>query len=247
MQPTPQKPRPTPTPREGGAQRSARLGTFVRVLISIVILWHFLGVFLAALSIGGSSDLVMAIAQQRPMQWYLDVLYMNQGHSFFAPDVGPAHLIRYELHDQNGQVLDKGEFPKEEWPRLRYHRHFMLADQADMPSPDEQFNKEWQRKYLEAYGRQLLRANPNAQSVRVQRIAHWPLPLDLAQQNRTLTDPEGYELISEVTQRRSDLGPEASDQSQMWQGGPSPQMNHGYPPNPSYPMNTAGRWNGAPR
>jgi hypothetical protein len=123
----------------------------------------------------------------------------------------------------------------------------MLADQAELPSPNEQFSKDWQRKYLEAYGRQLLRQNENAQSVRVRRIAHWPLPLELAEQNRTLTDPEGYELIMEATQRRSDLGPEVGDQSQMWQGGPSQQMNPGYPTNPSYPMNTAGRWNGAPR
>ncbi|MCI0332663.1 MAG: hypothetical protein L0228_05515 [Planctomycetes bacterium] len=233
MQPTPQKPRPTPTLREPGAspKRPGRPGAFVRVVISLLIVWHFAGVFLAALSIPTSSQLVMDAAQHRPMQWYLDALYMNQGHSFFAPEVGPGHLIRYELFDQSGQVMEKGEFPKDEWPRLRYHRHFMLADQADMPGSEES-SKYWQRRYLEAYARQLLRTNEIAQTALVRRIAHWPLPRELALQQRTLTDPEGYELLMEVTQRRSDLGPEETNQSLMWQGGQ---------------MNTAGRWNGAPR
>ena len=120
----------------------------------------------------------MNIAQKPPMQWYLDALYMNQGHSFFAPDVGPGHLIRYQLFDQSGREIEQGEFPnrKEHWPRLFYHRHFMLADQSELPSDDKQFRDYWQRKYLEAYGRHLLRINENAQSVRLQRFAHWPLP-----------------------------------------------------------------------
>ncbi len=235
MQPTPQKPRPTPTTREAGAspRRPGRLGGFVRVVISLLIVWHFAGVFLAALSIPISSQLVMDVAQHWPMQWYLDATYMNQGHSFFAPEVGPGHLIRYELFDQSGRVLDQGEFPKDQWPRLRYHRHFMLADQAGMPG-NEEVNKYWQRRYLEAYARHLLRVNENAQSVRLRRIAHWPLPRELALQERTLTDPEGYELLMEVTQRRSDLPPEDSAQSLMWQGAGNQ-------------MNTAGRWNGVPR
>jgi hypothetical protein len=222
MQPT-QKPVTPTKPREPGAspKRNGRLGTVLRVIISLWIVWHFAGVFLAALSIPPTSSLVLDIAQRPPMQWYLDALYLNQGHSFFAPEVGPGTLVRYELYDQSGRVMEQGEFPKRGayWPRLRYHRHFMLADQSSMPG-DEQFSKLWQRKYLEAYARHLLRVNENAQAVKVQRIAHWPLPRDYKLQGRTLTDPEGYEVLSEATQRRSDLGPDDRNQSQiMWQSG----------------------------
>jgi hypothetical protein len=220
MQPNPKSVTPTKQ-REPGAssKRNGRLATWLRVIISIWIVWHFAGVFLAALSIGVTSDLVRDVAQRPPMQWYLDATFLNQGHSFFAPEVGPGHLIRYELFDQSGRPMEQGEWPKNEWPRLRYHRHFMLADQAGLPG-EKEFSDYWQRQYLEAYARHLLRVHPDAQAARVTRIAHWPLPRDFALQQRTLTDAEGYEKLMEVTQRRSDLPPEEQGQGQtMWQSG----------------------------
>jgi hypothetical protein len=253
MQPTQQKPRPTPTPREPGAKRPGKLGPLLRVAISIVIVWHVTAIFLAALSIDGSSPLVMSIAQGRPMQWYLDLLYLNQGHSFFAPNVGPSGVIHYELFDQSGSVIEDGEMPsrKDHWPRLRFHRHFMLADQA--PSGDDEYNSKWARPYLEAYARQLLRANPQAQAARVRHYAHWPLFRELevrardpeygrdrayqdmaralAQEGITV-DARGYQMLLEVTQRRSDLGQQQPDQTNVWQSGP---------------VETAGRWSGGPR
>src|SRR5207244_271456 len=92
------KPKPAAPTREGSSspRRPGRPAAFIRIALSMWILWHFTGVFLAALSIGVTSDLVLKVSQNPhgPMQWYLDALYMNQGHSFFAPDVGPGHLIR---------------------------------------------------------------------------------------------------------------------------------------------------------
>ena len=152
--------------REGGSppRRNGAPGPIIRIVISLLIVWHFTGVFLAALSIPASSPLVMNIAQKRPMQWYLDALYLNQGHSFFAPDVGPGHIIRYELLDQSGRAIEQGELPsrKEHWPRLFYHRHMMLADQSELPSDDKQFRDYWQRKYLRGLRRHhLLHVNEN--------------------------------------------------------------------------------------
>ena len=66
------------------------------------------------------------------MQWYLDALYLNHGHAFFAPirrrrPPGPLPDVSIE----NAQYETQGEFPnrKGQWPRLFYHRYFMLADQ----------------------------------------------------------------------------------------------------------------------
>jgi hypothetical protein len=254
MQPTPQKVRPAPEPRESRAKGNGKSGPALRMIISIVIVWHFTAIFLAALCIPDSSPLVYDVAQKRPMQWYLDALYLNQGHSFFAPDVGPGHIIRYELFDQTGRSMGDGDLPslKDHWPRLRYHRHLMLADQAPMgDGPNEQ---SWQRTYLEAYARQLLRDNPPAQAVRVRHYAHWPLYQELEvdarnpdigrerayqafvqqmAQRGVNIDARGYQLLMEVTQRRSDLGPEPQpDQSSVWRSGP---------------VETAGRWTGGPR
>lgn len=250
MQPTPQKVRSTPEPR---AKRDGKLGPALRLIISAVIVWHFTAIFLAALCIPASSLLVRDIAQKRPMQWYLDALYLNQGHSFFAPDVGPGHAIRYELFDQSGQSMGARDLPsrKEHWPRLRYHRHLMLADQA--PMGDDPNDQSWHRTFLEAYARQVLRDNPEAQAVRLRHYAHWPLPMEFETKARTdnygwerayqdfarvmanngvKLDEHGYELLMEVTQRRSDLGPEPqSDQSNAWQSS----------------VETASRWGAGPR
>jgi hypothetical protein len=230
------KPRPSVLPREEGARsrRPGRIPSWLRIALSLLIIWHFTGVFLAALTMPVTSQLVYKLCQERPMQWYLDALYMNQQHSFFAPDVGPGNIIRYELFDQGGQLIEKGELPdrKVHWPRLRYHRHFMLADQADFSTNNEQYRKQWQRAFLEGFARHLLRSREDAATVRVQRVAHWPIPRTLALEGRKITDPQGYETQLEVTQRRGDLGPAESDQS-----------------NAAYmrPMNTAQRWIGVTR
>ncbi len=217
---TPQKQRPTAPQRElGSSKRNGRPGLVLRIAISLLIVWHFAGIFLAAMLVPATSPLVLALSEKPPMQWYLDVLYLNQQHSFFAPEVGPGHIIRYELLDQSGRAIGQGEWPnrKEQWPRLFYHRYMMLADQADFPADNKEVRNLWQRKYLEAYGRHLLELNKNAQSVRLQRIAHWPLPRDLALQGKKMTDPQGYDVLMDITVRRSDLGPAPSNQSLYWQ------------------------------
>jgi hypothetical protein len=262
--PPPQKPRVATPQREAGApRRNGRPGPVIRIAISVWILWHFAGVFLAALSIGVTSPLVMNVAQKPPMQWYLDALYLNQGHSFFAPDVGPGHIVSYELFDQSNRVIDKGTLPdkKEHWPRLFYHRHMMLADQADTPSDDKRVSDNGQRMYLTAYARQLLRTHKEAQAVRVQRYAHWPLPTsyltegrkrgyeqltrDFAQQGQNRrVDDQGYEMLMEVVQRRSDLGPETDDQSSNAYDRSTPNQNLNWQYDRS---NVAGRGTGGRR
>jgi hypothetical protein len=177
--PTPApKPRPATPQREGSGRRAGRPALAIRVVFTVFIVWHFTGVFLAALSVNNNSELVLGIAQHWPMQWYLDLLYMNQGHSFFAPEVGPGHVIRYQLLDQNGREIEHGDFPsrKEHWPRLLYHRYFMLADQSELPFNDKTNRDLWQRRYLEAFGRQLLREHVQAETVVLRRYNHWPLP-----------------------------------------------------------------------
>lgn len=61
---------------------------------------------------------------------YLDLLYLNHGYSFFAPEPGPSYIMRYEVHQEDGSVV-RGRLPdlEEYWPRLLYHRYFMLATQ----------------------------------------------------------------------------------------------------------------------
>lgn len=71
---------------------------------------------------------------------------MGHGYRFFAPNPGDSHLVQYKVTKNDGTQI-KGVFPDREnaWPRLLYHRWFMLsetifAEHAQTPSPNE-FNK----------------------------------------------------------------------------------------------------------
>lgn len=65
---------------------------------------------------------------------YLNLLYLNHGYEFFAPNPVPSRVIDYEVTQPNGEVLT-GRLPSldDQWPRLLYHRHMMLVDQEQMP------------------------------------------------------------------------------------------------------------------
>jgi len=68
------------------------------------------------------------------IQPYLDGLYLNHGYSFFAPEPGPSFVLKYEVTPAEGEPI-VGRLPDldEHWPRLLYHRYFMIASQnADL-------------------------------------------------------------------------------------------------------------------
>jgi hypothetical protein len=262
------KPKPAASQREG--KRNGRPGALVCGLISLWIVWHFSAIFLAAMCIPGpSSPLAAMVAEnpKSPMFMYLNALYLNQGHSFFAPFVGPGHVIHYEYFDAANQRVGEGTLPdkKEHWPRLLYHRHMMLADQLDMMVGDKATSEARRKVFLEAFGRQLLRNNRAAQVVRVQLFAHYPLSSDYAQMGRAAGyqrmsqdmahegDPhqlneQGYELEAEAVQRRSDLPPEpeqpAESQKQSFVPTAQPSRNLNWQ---SERSNVANRWQGGSR
>jgi len=65
---------------------------------------------------------------------YLNLLYLNHGYEFFAPDPAGTHIIDYQVTQPSGNVVE-GRLPShdQQWPRLLYHRHMMLAEQTQMP------------------------------------------------------------------------------------------------------------------
>jgi hypothetical protein len=241
----PNRPQPPGLERDAPAQqqrpRSRKQGQMplvVKVIVSLLVSWHITAVFLAPLSIQPSSPLVVEIAQQRPMQWYLDALYLNHGYHFFAPEPSNGHLIRYQVMDDRNGILAQGEFPskKDNWPRLLYHRYFMLADQCEVAAPTEAEANQWRDTYLKAYARELLREHPSAATVRVERVVHFPLrAIDAIKINddeslqqyrdQPLNYPPTYQVEAEVTQRRSDLDQAQAattwrqDVASGWQGG----------------------------
>jgi len=59
-------------------------------------------------------------------------LFLGHGYRFFGPDPGPSHLVEFEITKEDGTTV-KGKFPDRDdpeasFPRLLYHRWFMLSE-----------------------------------------------------------------------------------------------------------------------
>lgn len=59
---------------------------------------------------------------------YLELLFLNHGYHFFAPDPSGATLLSFEATAPDGRS-EWGRIPDRKlFPRLRYHRHFLLTE-----------------------------------------------------------------------------------------------------------------------
>ena len=131
-----------------------------RGLLSLAILFHLAAVafpplaFQARGPLGGSPSVQAFLT---PVRGYGEFLYLNRGYAFFAPDAGPSHLIQVALTDDAGNVEER-MYPDlgRDWPRLLYHRHFMLAeflqDAYQPPLPPPSYAEEDPEAY-EQWGR----------------------------------------------------------------------------------------------
>ena len=115
------------------------------MLISIAVLVHLMAVIAAPMATpnfsGGQLVLPNGLQQGiadfvRP---YLVMAYLNHGYRFFCPAPSPGHIVRYTLDMPDGSTTTD-VFPnlKTEWPRLLYHRFFMLVGKAEsLLDPEE--------------------------------------------------------------------------------------------------------------
>ena len=121
---------------------------------------------------------------------YLQATALDNGYRFFAPNPGPSHLVRYELYHPDGS-RDDHVFPnrEEHFPRLLYHRHFMLSETISalvgpfIEAPAEGFlNEDHRRDFYGAKQRgmalvrsvaeYLLHSNPEVGKVRMFLVTH---------------------------------------------------------------------------
>lgn len=116
-----------------------RCPTSIQYVLLVAFLIHFLGVLAEPLRFFSRSEIRTAPEfawLSDTMKPYSQWLYLNHGYFFFAPNPGPGHLIQCTLSTtasdessdkEPGQVLllpDRNEH----WPRLLYHRYFMLSE-----------------------------------------------------------------------------------------------------------------------
>ena len=158
------------------------------VIASIVIALHIVGITLAPASVPPASQL-----SQNAWEWfspYLQAAYLNHGYHYFAPNPGPSSLIEYTITKQDG-TREWGRIPdrKKNWPRLLYHRHFMLTEFYGglPPSADEM-----RQAVAQSYASQLLK-EPGAVSVELTHVTHQLSTREEILEGAMLDAPDKYE------------------------------------------------------
>lgn len=196
--------------RGGGSLR--QLKPRWKWLLSAVVVLHLLAVVAEPFRFFTRSSRGTSPAADPARQWlapYVEFAYLNHGYFFFAPEPGPSHLIecRMSLPDERQVSL---VFPdkKKQWPRLLYHRHFMLAEflhqlhvppfDASLVGDDQRFASDWQaeRKVFEGVRdsmAQHVATKFGAQTARIERLEH-RLPSDdeVFRQRLPLNSPTLY-------------------------------------------------------
>jgi hypothetical protein len=174
-----------------------RWGPRARIVASVLVVLHLLAVLVGPLSVPPSIIGGFLRGFYRP---YIEAGYLNHGYKFFGPDPGPSHLVRFELELEDGSPV-KGTIPDraEHWPRLLYHRHFMLSEfvlsQGGPVDPrltwEQQPLSPAQRAYARSYARHLLDRH-EARRVTLYLVEHAiPFP-DQVLKGIKLDDPVFY-------------------------------------------------------
>jgi hypothetical protein len=107
--------------------------SLAKLVASLLISVHVLAVVAEPFHFFSHSSQRGTSAAARPIRWmldpYVEFLYLNHGYFFFAPEPGPSHLFDCQLNFADGDYSTL-RYPDKtkQWPRLLYHRHFMLAE-----------------------------------------------------------------------------------------------------------------------
>jgi hypothetical protein len=157
----------------------------LRWVISLWLVFHISAIVIAPWSVAPSSDLVQdAWGLYQP---YLQLLFLNHGYHFFAPEPTESTLLAFEVERSDGTVITQQRIPNRSIvPRLLYHRHFMLTEHLrDAP---EELQQEWLQSYAEhlcwKYG---------AARVKLTGQLHNLPSMDMIKDGVRLDDPESYE------------------------------------------------------
>ncbi len=119
-------------------------------------------------------------------QPYLQFLNLNNGYHFFAPEPTSSTIIEYDAERPDGSVVH-GQIPdRSTWPRLLYHRYFMLAEQ--MENEPEELATAWAESYATH-----IASVQGASKVRLTRVTHLLATMEAVREGTGLEHPESYE------------------------------------------------------
>ncbi len=171
-----QAPLPASSP---GRQIASSVGF---VLVNVWLVYHLAGIILAPWSVPPSSRLVQNA--WRGVKPYVQILFLNHGYHYFAPEPGNSTLVAYVLELPNGK-RETGRIPNRGIrPRLLYHRHFMLTE---FLAASENYPPAVRTELLRAMARELCREH-GALRVTLSKVSHRLPTMERIRAGGTLDD-----------------------------------------------------------
>ncbi len=182
-----------------------------RLMASLALLWHLAATLIGPLSLPPTilSDYLLPLFGP-----YHKAIFGGHAYKFFAPDPGPSHLIEFDVERADGSHVT-GTFPDRSvnFPRLLYHRHFMLTESVghEIPDPNSQA-RSWQesvpspmqRQFAESYADHLLAVHQGTR-VTLTLVRHEiATPTQIAREHVKLTDPRSYQRAPLIVRRASE-------------------------------------------
>lgn len=162
---------------------------------------------------------------------YIEFAYLNHGYFFFAPEPGPSHLMQCDLTFDDGSISHIRYPDKQaQWPRLLYHRHFMLAEffnQLHAPPVDPALVQQASAAESEQWKRDRARFEDvsnsmqahlvhrySAKSATIQRVRHVLPGSDAVLKDKLpLSDPSLYIVLPDAIASDSTQSPAATGQN----------------------------------
>jgi hypothetical protein len=174
-----EQPEPSGAPESGGRRQ-----TLLRWAINLWLVFHLAAIAIAPAAVAPSSGLIQSAWGF--FQPYLQLLYLNNGYHFFAPEPAESTLLAFKATRADGTVVE-GRIPNRQIvPRLLYHRHFMLTEHMkDAP-------EELQQAWVGSYAEHICRKYSAARVTLTGQIHNLPT-MEMVRNGVRLDDPTSYE------------------------------------------------------
>jgi hypothetical protein len=156
----------------------------LRWAVNCWLVFHLSAIIIAPAAVAPTSELIEAA--WRVFQPYLQLMYLNHGYHFFAPEPTESTLLSYAA-ERPGETKLSGHIPtRKTLPRLLYHRHFMLTEHL-REAPDE-----LRQEMLQSYAEHLCRKYGAARIELTGHLHNLPTREDV-RNGIKLNNPESYE------------------------------------------------------
>jgi hypothetical protein len=174
--------RRVPTARISTSRLRAVASAVGFVLLNVWLLYHLAAIVIAPWSVPPSSRLVQNA--WRAVGAYVQILFLNHGYHYFAPEPGNSTLVAYVLEMPDGR-RETGRIPNPGiWPRLLYHRHFMLTE---FLASSDGFPPKVREELVHAMARELCREH-GARAVTLTKVTHRLPTMERIRAGGTLND-----------------------------------------------------------